>query len=102
MNNLLFLIVAQDYGLDWIDVKHLCLTKWLFKQVFMNNLLFIIHAVFFFVAQNYGLQLLLKINNLQALLKVSCFFKLCKTPLGKTGCLGNFYFAYWLPKHPVF
>ena len=27
---------------------------------------------------------------------------LCKTPLGETGCLGNPYFTYWLPKHPVF
>ena len=26
----------------------------------------------------------------------------CKTPLGETGCLGNPYFIYWLPKHPVF
>ena len=27
---------------------------------------------------------------------------LCKTPLGETGCLGNPYFTYWLPKHPIF
>ena len=27
---------------------------------------------------------------------------LCKTLLGKTGCLGNPYFTYWLPKHPDF
>ena len=27
---------------------------------------------------------------------------LCKTSLGETGCLGNPYFTYWLPKHPVF
>ena len=25
-----------------------------------------------------------------------------KTPLGETECLGNLYFTYWLPKHPVF
>ena len=24
------------------------------------------------------------------------------TPLGESGCLGNSYFTYWLPKHPVF
>ena len=24
-----------------------------------------------------------------------------KSPLGETGCLGNPYFIYWLPKHPV-
>ena len=28
--------------------------------------------------------------------------KYYKTPLGETGCLGNLYFIYWLPKHPVF
>ena len=39
---------------------------------------------------------------LQALLKISCFFKLYKTPLGETGCLDNPYFTYWLLKHPVF
>ena len=27
---------------------------------------------------------------------------LCKTPLRETGCLGNSYCTYWLPKHPVF
>ena len=27
---------------------------------------------------------------------------LSKTPLRETGCLGNPYFTYWLPKHPVF
>ena len=27
---------------------------------------------------------------------------LCKTLLGENGCLGNPYFTYWLPKHPVF
>ena len=25
-----------------------------------------------------------------------------KTLLGETGCLGNLYFTYWLPKHLVF
>ena len=30
-----------------------------------------------------------------------CLFNLCETPLGETGCLGSFYFTYWLPKHPV-
>ena len=30
---------------------------------------------------------------LQALLKISCFFKLYKTPLGETGCLGNPFFT---------
>ena len=39
---------------------------------------------------------------LQALHKISCFFKLYKTRLGETGCLDNPYFTYWLNKHPVF
>ena len=26
----------------------------------------------------------------------------CKTTFGETGCLGNPYFTYWLPKHPAF
>ena len=30
-------------------------------------------------------------------------FSLYKTPLGKSGCLGDpYFFTYWLPKHPVF
>ena len=32
----------------------------------------------------------------------SNLYILYKTPLGETGCLGNPYFIYWLPKHPVF
>ena len=32
----------------------------------------------------------------------SSLYTLYKTPLGENGCLGNHYFIYWLPKHPVF
>ena len=32
----------------------------------------------------------------------SNLYILYKTLLGETGCLGNPYFIYWLPKHPVF
>ena len=31
-----------------------------------------------------------------------CLLNLYETPLGETGCLGSFYFTYWLPKNPVF
>ena len=33
---------------------------------------------------------------------LSTNINLYKTILGETGCLGNLYFIYWLPKHLVF
>ena len=51
MNNLLFLSVAQDYGLDWIDVEHI-------KQIFMNNLLFTLSSSY----QLYLVKLIVKVN----------------------------------------
>ena len=74
-------------------------TKFSFFIFFIFLFIFFINCVLL-----HHIQLLFRWLLLRQLLLKWLFltFNLCKTPLGKTGCLGNLYFTYWLPKHAVF